>query len=968
MFRITSRTAAWSVSARSLSQSAFLVLVLLALLAPTFVGAQATGNVYVEVTDSDGSALPGVQLELSGIGAPRTATTDGQGIARFLGLDPGTYVVAARLDGFSTVEYPGVSVATARNTAIELELQAAVTDTITVTSESPLLDERRLSSGTQVSAIELEKIPSARDPWSLLSQTPGVMVDRINVGGSESGQQSGFRASGVSGTQNDFMMDGVSITDMSATGASPGYYDFDQFAEMSFTTGGTDVTKSSAGVQVNLITKRGTNEFRGSARFYNEKSGGYFGGALKQSQPDLGGELYTEGGQTSLVGARIRGIEDLGFEAGGAVIKDRFWLWGSWGQNDVKQNAASGDPDDTILENSALKANGQIVPQNSAVLSWNNGDKLKFGRGAGVIRPRPTTWNQRGPTAVYRAEDTHIFGSNLFVTGTYSHVDGGFELISIGQSGNGLNPGELDGRFAGGVWQDNFLSGGTSRPADEFKADSSYFFATGNVSHEVKIGGRYREFDVNSDFKWGPRDTFSADWGATVYARGDTGFSTAEYTSLWAQDTISLGKLTVNLGLRYDDQTGANQAYTRAAHPVRDDLFPEVPFSGTDAGFSWQSITPRLGATYAVGEDHDTLLRASFSQFADQMQAGFVTRNSPLVTSYAYTNTATGQLYNAVGYDPDDTARIVNQNDPGLDAPLTTELLLGVEHALLPEFVIGLSLTARQVEDILDFRQLVDDGGGIRVARADDFEVVNTLSGTLPRTNTNYSVDVWDLRNGVDWTFGTLMTNGARERSYEGASITFTKRLANRWMARGFFNYGDAEWEIDRNDYNLAVERNAYRGGGARDGDLYLTRSTGSGKGERFLQSTWSYNLTGMYQVAPDRAWGFNLAASIDGREGYPVPYYQRNGLSFNPTANINLVSDFDSLRLDDVVVANLRLEKEFNLTGPVNMTVGLDAFNIGNENTGLSYVTRAALANSGHLADNVSPRIYRLGVRLAWK
>ena len=57
------------------------------------------------------------------------------------------------------------------------------------------------------------------------------------------------------------MMDGVQITDMSATGSSPSYYDFDQFAEMQFTTGGTDVTKSTGGVSVNLVTKRGSNEF-----------------------------------------------------------------------------------------------------------------------------------------------------------------------------------------------------------------------------------------------------------------------------------------------------------------------------------------------------------------------------------------------------------------------------------------------------------------------------------------------------------------------------------------------------------------------------------------------------------------------------------------------------------------------------------------------------------------------------------
>ena len=206
---------------------------------------------------------------------------------RFGGLawrvtDPDAAQARIAAAGFNVSE-----VRVGRNTTLPLGLTPAVEETITVTSESPLLDERKLQQGTTVSQVELEKIPTARDPWALLNQTPGVMVDRINVGGNESGQQAMFRAPGVSPDENDFLVDGVQITDMRATGASSTYYDFDQFAEMQFTTGGTDVTKNAAGVSVNLVTKRGSNEFRGSGRFYNTKASGYFGGGLDQSQPNV---------------------------------------------------------------------------------------------------------------------------------------------------------------------------------------------------------------------------------------------------------------------------------------------------------------------------------------------------------------------------------------------------------------------------------------------------------------------------------------------------------------------------------------------------------------------------------------------------------------------------------------------------------------------------------------------------------
>ncbi len=66
---------------------------------------------------------------------------------------------------------------------------AAIGDEITVTAESPLLDERRISTGATVTQDELAEIPTARDPWAVLQSTSGVLTDRINVGGNEGGQQ-----------------------------------------------------------------------------------------------------------------------------------------------------------------------------------------------------------------------------------------------------------------------------------------------------------------------------------------------------------------------------------------------------------------------------------------------------------------------------------------------------------------------------------------------------------------------------------------------------------------------------------------------------------------------------------------------------------------------------------------------------------------------------------------------------------
>ena len=99
-----------------------------------------------------------------------------------------------------------------------------VSEQVQVAADVPVLEPKRQT--------ELQNIPSARDPWVVLQTVPGVIVDRVNVGGSESGQQSNYIAKGATTGDNTWYMDGIPITDMSALGSSPSYYDFDMFQEM----------------------------------------------------------------------------------------------------------------------------------------------------------------------------------------------------------------------------------------------------------------------------------------------------------------------------------------------------------------------------------------------------------------------------------------------------------------------------------------------------------------------------------------------------------------------------------------------------------------------------------------------------------------------------------------------------------------------------------------------------------------
>ena len=114
----------------------------------------------------------------------------------------------------------------------------------------------------------LNDIPTARDPWALMQHLPGVTIDRPNVGGSGSATQAVFAARGDDGSNTSWNIDGVTITDQAAPGASSTYFDFNAFEEVQFTTGGIDPRQQTGALGINIVTKRGTNTWQGLARLY----------------------------------------------------------------------------------------------------------------------------------------------------------------------------------------------------------------------------------------------------------------------------------------------------------------------------------------------------------------------------------------------------------------------------------------------------------------------------------------------------------------------------------------------------------------------------------------------------------------------------------------------------------------------------------------------------------------------------
>lgn len=971
---------------------AILISMMLVLAGAAFAQ-DSVGNVYGRVSDDKGEKLPGVTVTLTGPGAEKLQVTDEGGEFRFLGLDPGNYKIEASLEGFGTVVYEAVNIRIGRNTTIELAMNPAIEETITVTTESPLLDERKISNGIQVTSLELQKIPTAKDPWAVAGQTPGVLMDRINVGGNESGQQPNFIGSGAGTAQNKFMIDGVDITDMSALGASSTYFGFEQFEEMSFTTGGTDVAIETPGVQLNMVTKRGTNEWRGSANY---------GVADKEYQASSNfsfDELPVHQQRPGVVfgGNRINKITQYGGEAGGFLWKDRIWVWGAYDENDIKNFVITGQPDDTILENIAYKVNAQITDANSFVYTKNEGDKLKFGRGASSTRPPETTWDQSGPSPLQKAEDTHVFNSKFFLTAQWSEMLGGFQLVPQG----GIDV-ESWTDFDS-VSHDSFYFLFNERPSERVKLDGSYFFASGTTSHELKFGYSYRTAEESSIYG-APGNgvvTFALEpggRGAEVLGQAvgqNAAFVESEYTGIWAQDTISLDRLTINVGFRYDEQTGKNLASTSPANPAFPTILPEIKFQGNEVPYEWKDISPRVGVTWAIGAERKTLLRASFSRFADQLGMPLINAINPVATRYAYFygtdvngngkldpgEPATFDPGASVNFDPSNPTATFspNQLDPDLEAVITDELLLGVDHSLLPEFVVGVNVTYRKAGDYYDQLELYSDAAGnVRPLTRDDYVFDRNLTGAL-RDGRTFSAPVYKVRPGLSNTGGTFTTNTDRQTEYLGVSLTATKRLSNKWMLRGHFTWYDWKWNIGDefrlydDPTNILNQDNNIIFGTDDDGAIYADQSGGSGAFNQFLNSTWSFNVSGMYQLP----WGLNASANINGREGYPIPFAARTVRRAGaPAATVQLTPDVDTYRMDDIYTIDARIDKDFQF-GDLALTLSADIFNLLNDGAVIQYEYRSGTVNNGttvplstlgNVNQIIGPRIVRFGVRLAWK
>jgi hypothetical protein len=286
--------------------------------------AQATGRIDGQVTDQSSGVLPGVTIEVTNVGTndTRAAATGTDGLYTIPQLAPGKYKVTASLAGFKTVVRDGITVNVNQTSRVDLQLEVgAQEETITVTSDAPLVETRQATLGVVIDQRQVVDLPlNGRNFAQLGTLIPGVVAPPSALGGQSGDATPGgfgnttgsFNVNGMRNQSNNFLLDGASNNDTFNTGfvLRPPPDAIQEFKILTHSFGAE--YGRNAGSVVNVVTRSGTNEWHGSAWEFNRDDAlqaRNFFAPKDQPKPKL---------QQNQFGAA----------AGGPLVKNRLFVFG----------------------------------------------------------------------------------------------------------------------------------------------------------------------------------------------------------------------------------------------------------------------------------------------------------------------------------------------------------------------------------------------------------------------------------------------------------------------------------------------------------------------------------------------------------------------------------------------------------------------------------------------------------------
>ncbi len=924
-----------------LNSCAWIVIALLAAVGSANAQ-QTTGIITGRVVDQQGAAVPGASVTALNTltGFSRTGTSDAEGLYRLAALPVGTYDLTTELQGFSTIDRKGIVVSVGQTITVNFDLAlAAVTETVTVTGASPLVESTSSSVGGVVDVTTIENLPlNGRQFANLAATIPGVGLG-FHSDPTKSTQFSP-QIGGGNGRNVNYQIDGGDNNDDTVGGLLQ-LFPLEAIQEFNFQTARykAEYGRSNGGV-MNIITKSGTNQYRGSWFTLLRNTG-------------MNSKTETE----KINNADKQDYEryQFGGSVGGPIVRDRahFFFAAERTQQDTQQlvNTFGLFPGSDGVFPVPVREN-LLTVKSEVNLNATQYLTVRYGRNT---NSQPYGTGPQAPVNNWGVSENtfNSFNSN------FNWVVGGsmlnefifqFATFENGITANSLDPYE---QFPNGVTigQNPNTPQRTEQRKWQFRDDFSWHqTGLGGLGHDFKTGvnfineprlfitfnvgtGGYAYRHLDNDLN-GPLDLVTLQGGAA-----EANIPTKQFAAYFQDDWRVTDRLTLNMGIRWDLMTGF--AIDQSLSPnfvLVDDaaragqLGGLIGFEdfGKDAKEDYNNIQPRIGFAYDVGGNGKNIVRAGYGIYYD---FGY-TNSNILFAAVNATGQGAGTVFEVNVADgirnpdgsffrvADSVENIANQNQAGgalpvnrhiasprIEQPFTHQISAGWSHQLNDSTVIDVDYVHIEGRDI---------GWRPRLNAIHVGETARPLA-SLPLSPADIAVAISEGESQHDG-----LSLGVRRRMTRGIQLSAWYSLSDSKSTTG--NSGD---ELDiTNIQDAADPFNDVQFGPARRSDA-RHRATISA----IFTLPWDIQLSPIWRYRS--ALPVNIVEGVDlNRNGVnndiPERAFAFDGVG-NPPKDIGPCDNINCGRGASLTQVNLRVSKGFALYGTTRIEAIAEVFNLFN-------------------------------------
>jgi hypothetical protein len=918
-----------------------------------------TGKIAGVVTDASGASVANASITVKGAAlmADRTSPAQADGSYLFDLLPPGTYELTTSAQGFQTLRQTGIVINAGFTATVNSRLQVGqVQQTVTVMGE-PVVDVQTIQTATTFTQQLLQDIPAGRDPWSTVAQMPGVTSTTFDVGGNQSMQQSAMQVHGSTPAEQVFSFNGLDLNWPGANGGYTQFYtDHDSFEEFQVVADNAPSSVSIGGVYMNMVTKSGSNTLHGQAAMY-------YATAATQASPSA----PTFSGAPVPAASPIFLDRDTTIGLGGPIVKDKWWLYGSYRRYDVDlsilsvvDQAGNPAPDINHQTNTALRSDWQLGQKNRVGLVWLYNSQNRFFRRDTTYAfvSKEASWLQIEPAYILQALWTSQISNNFLLD-----VRAGYnkEVFPLGYQPtvgpNDFTRQDVDLSTETGAAPQSFVN-----PAWvlKFSAGASYYKGSLAGTHNFKFG-----FELGDNYN---PSIYNVNQGINAQYKSGVPFQVVAYgtpvsfktyfhdTSAYLQDAWTLKRrFTLNLGLRYDRFTSFYPKEVSDPNLTFTDLFPPTTVPASGNLISWNTISPRLGLAVDLTGKGTSVLRIGYGRYYKMEGTGLVDQVNPVglaTRTYSWKDTNGDGIPQVSEWK--DPANFISASggvsthiDPKLSRPYSDEVSATFEKQLWGDLSVSAAYYYRTKKNLVGLRNLAQPKS--------DYSPISTLNGA-PIVNgvTGQPITLFTL-NTAPPAPNILLTNIPEldDNHYHGIEFDAIKRMSHRWQLLAGFTIqrqkgvfccpgasDDAIFGDDFNDPNRDINRH----------NNYLNND-----------ATYVFKVDSSYELP----WKFKSSVNFQHYTGFPFqPLEVFSGPELQQFSTTVILQPAGTLRLPSVNLLNIRFAREFVFRDRIHVEPMVDLFNLTNAQT---VTSRAQTFGGNYLRpfNTINPFLARFGLKV---